>query len=131
MLILKADGGCNPNPGEGRIGVVAYEDGRIVWQLSRPIGPATNNIAEWKAALAALHYVYGFPFAGMDRRVELRMDSQLVILQLTGQWRTKNAGLKPLMAEGQQLMAELRAKGCPVQVRWVPRAENTDADALT
>lgn len=130
MLILEADGGCCPNPGEGTIGVVCKKNGKVLYQISRSIGCATNNIAEWQAALAALDYAIGYTLCGPEP-VELRMDSQLVVNQLTGRWRTKNAGLKPLQEQGRQLLAALKEQGVHVYVRWVPREQNREADALT
>ena len=132
MLILNADGGCFPNPGQGSYGFVAKRDGRVLYRKSEQIGYATNNIAEWRGALAALDYAIGYTIAYQDERaVTLLMDSQLVVHQLTGRWRTKNAGLKPLQIEGAKRVQALREQGVTVTVRWVPRAHNHEADALT
>lgn len=127
MLILHADGGCFPNPGNGTYGVVAKVGGVVLATISERIGHATNNIAEWRGCIAALQYA-------LDTRavsVELRMDSALVVNQVNGKWKIKNAGLKPLAEQGKSLLAELRARGSVVVVKWVPREQNTEADDLT
>lgn len=129
MLILNADGGCNPNPGPATFGVVAKVNGKVICRMRKRIGQATNNIAEWRGALAALDFalVQGRRYPS----VELRMDSQLVVHQLNGRWRVKHEGLQPLAAEGKAMLARLRSFGVQVRVQWVPRRENAAADALT
>lgn len=127
MLILYADGGCFPNPGNGTFGVVAKVGDVVLARISERIGHATNNIAEWRGAIAALQYA-------IDTRamaVELRMDSRLVVEQVNGRWKVENAGLKPLAEQGKALLAELRRRGVAVNVKWVPREQNTEADELT
>lgn len=127
-LVLYADGGCWPNPGPGTFGVVVKRDGVVVCRLKKRIGPATCNIAEWRGALAALDYALA---AAGRETIELRMDSQLVVHQLNGRWGVKNEGLKPLVAEGHRRLSRLRDGGRDVRIRWVPREQNTEADALT
>jgi len=128
MLVVNADGGCNPNPGRGSFGVVAKRDGHVVCRISKGIGYATNNIAEWRGALAALGFALSH--ADEDQRVELRMDSRLVVEQLRGRWRVKHPGLKPLASEGARLLGLLSRRGVKLSIQWVPRAENAEADAL-
>lgn len=126
-LILYADGGCFPNPGNGTFGVVAKINDETLATISERIGHATNNIAEWRGAIAALQYA-------LDTRamnVELCMDSKLVVEQVNGRWKVKNAGLKPLAAQGKGLLSDLRQRGVVINVRWVPREQNTEADELT
>ena len=127
MLILYADGGCWPNPGPAKFGVVAKSGGAVVASFGESIGHATNNVAEWSGAIAALKYA-------IDTRaqsVELRMDSQLVVNQLNGRWKVKNAGLRPLVDQGKWLLAHLRSTGAVVLVKWIPREQNQEADGLT
>lgn len=131
MLILNADGGCWPNPGPATYAFIAKKDGVEVHRSVGMIESATNNIAEWRGALAALNYAIGYTIAYPMEEIELRMDSQLVVHQLNGRWRVKNEGLKPLAAEGQRLLTALREQGVRPIVRWIPRAQNTEADALT
>lgn len=129
-MILNADGGCHPNPGRGRYGFIAKHNGVVVFRKSVKIGQATCNIAEWRGALAALEY--GLAFTGTQPEpVELRMDSQLVVHQLNGVWKTKHKGLQPLQQYGQRLLTLFRERGVPLMIRWVPREDNQEADALT
>src|SRR5690349_8401078 len=100
MLILYADGSCVPNPGQATCAVVADRDGRQCFQQTEPIGFGTNNVAEWRGAIAALT----FALSQSDTDIELRMDSQLVVEQFNGKWRVKDPGLKPL-AEVAKLIA--------------------------
>lgn len=127
MLILNADGGCIPNPGRARIGVFGQRDGQNCHALSQDIGHGTSNIAEWRAAIAALTYA----LSQSDTDVELRMDSQLVVEQFNGRWRVKNATLKPLADIARHLGRSIEARGARLKVRWVPREQNALADALT
>lgn len=124
MLILHADGGCQPNPGDGTYGVVAIENGSRIYTCSQQIGYATNNIAEWRGAIAALEYA----LAGEWREVELRMDSRMVVMQLNGRWKVKHPGLKPLAAKGAAVLAKLRERGTRVVVNWIGREYNAEAD---
>jgi probable phosphoglycerate mutase len=126
MLILYADGGCWPNPGPAAFGVVAEVDGRVVWAFSAAIGEATNNVAEWRAAIAALEYAS----QATHDTVELRMDSQLVIQQLNGRWRVKQPHLKPLAVQAAALVQTFRDRDVRLLMRWVPREQNTLADCL-
>ncbi|MDP3719872.1 MAG: ribonuclease HI family protein [Acidobacteriota bacterium] len=126
MLIIHADGGCKPNPGQGRFGVVAHRDGRECYSVSHGIGYGTNNKAEWRGAIAALTFAATQP----DTDIELRMDSRLVVKQFNGQYRVKHADLKPLADIARGLGDIIRARGARVTVRWVPREQNTRADAL-
>ena len=116
-----ADGACEPNPGAASFGVIVEDvDGGTIYRLSKAIGAGTNNIAEWRGALAALDWL----IAHGSGHVELRMDSKLVVNQLTGRWRVKTATLEPLAAEGRRLLAALRARGVTCDVQWIPRSLN-------
>lgn len=130
-LVFYADGGCWPNPGPARYGVVVTLDGTVIDRLQKAIGPSTNNVAEWRGALAALEYAIGYTIAYPERAMELRMDSQLVVNQLTGRYKAHAAHLKPLVVEGHALIGALRDQGVTVAIRWIPREQNTEADALT
>lgn len=127
MLIIYADGGCHPNPGIGRYGLAIYEGDTLRETFGHTIGQATNNIAEWRACIAALDYIQT---TGV-RRAELRMDSSLVVNQLTGKWRVKHEGLIPYADAGKQVWFQLHRSGVTVKATWVPRGANTEADAMT
>lgn len=125
-LVLHADGGCWPNPGLGSYGVVALVDGRTIQRISQRIGYATNNVAEYRGALAALQYALDHATEYTD--VDLRLDSKLVVHQLNRRWRVKSEDLRPLAEIGWLRLAELKTRGLAVTVRWIPREENTIAD---
>ena len=128
MLIIYADGGCNPNPGPARYGIVAQRNGITLHTESVPIGRATNNVAEWRGAIAALLFASAQPDA---TDVELRMDSRLVVNQLNGRWRVKEPHLQALAETGKRIARELRERGARLRIVWIPREQNALADALT
>lgn len=120
---LRCDGGSRGNPGPAAYGFVLSDaGGREVEARGEYIGTATNNVAEYRSLIAGLRaaLVHGAsPLAVV-------MDSELVIRQMTGQYKVKNAGLKPLHAEAKQAAAKL------AKVSWssVAREDNGRADAL-
>ena len=118
-----ADGASRGNPGEASIGAVVYDAaGKEVATVSRRLGRATNNEAEYQAAIAGLESALAL--GGGD--VELRMDSELVIRQLLGRYKVRNERLRPHFVRLQELS---RAFGS-VTLESVPRAENKRADEL-
>ena len=122
-LVVQADGGARGNPGPAGFGVVVMTPaGQVLAELAEPIGPATNNVAEYRAVIAGLERARDLGAS----RVEVRSDSQLVVRQLTGVWQVKTDALQPLWAQAHDL-----AEGFD-QVRFtqVPREENRRADAL-
>lgn len=124
MLIVHADGGCQPNPGEGTIGVVAFKDGQCIHTHSEAIGQATNNIAEWSAALWALKYALD----SGEPEIELRMDSRMVVMQLNGRWKVKHPGLKPYAVKAAELLKLARQANLKLTISWVGRDDNSAAD---
>jgi ribonuclease HI len=128
-LVIHADGGCAPNPGQGRCGLVAYDErGALVSTLSKPLGYGTNNTAEWQALIEALKYTNGEPHCS---HLTVRMDSRMVVEQANGRWKVKHPNLKPYAVEAAALRQGLLARGCSVVVEWVPRELNDQADALS
>jgi single stranded DNA-binding protein len=122
-VVVQADGGARGNPGPAGFGVVVMTPAsQVLAELAEPIGPATNNVAEYRAVIAGLERARELGAS----RVEVRSDSQLVIRQLTGVWQVKTGALQPLWAQANDL-----AEGFD-QVRFtqVPREENRRADAL-
>jgi probable phosphoglycerate mutase len=94
----------------------------VLLERSEPIGTATNNVAEYRGLIAGLQ-------AAADLRassVEVKMDSKLVIEQMTGRWKIKHPGLRPLAAEAAALVRRFDS----VSWTWVPRERNKDADRL-
>ncbi|MBF0387142.1 MAG: ribonuclease HI family protein [Candidatus Omnitrophica bacterium] len=116
------DGACSGNPGPAGIGVYIMKDGVVVREVSEAIGPATNNIAEYRA------FIRGLEEAGLlgAEHVQLRTDSQLLYFQLKGDYKVKHPNMKPLHAEALRLLKGFKKVECKV----VPREENTHADRL-
>lgn len=124
--VLYTDGASRGNPGPASIGAVLYrwEEGQPLVEVdhvSEAIGLATNNVAEYKAVIAGLELAR----AHTPDFLWLRADSQLLIRQLEGRYRVKNAALQPLHKQARLLLSEY-----PHQLQHVPREENSVADAL-
>jgi ribonuclease HI len=125
-LLVYADGGARGNPGPAAIGAVVLDPTtdppENLATISEAIGHTTNNVAEWRAVIAALEAARAFP----ARSVEIRADSLLVVRQLDGSYRVKQAHLKPLHARAKELLKDYDE----VTLVHVPREHNTIADAL-
>jgi ribonuclease HI len=121
---IHTDGGARGNPGPAGAGVVIVEceDNVTLYEAGFFLGRATNNVAEYKAVLEGLRAADRL----QAREVELFSDSELLVKQMNGEYRVKNAGLKPLHAEAQQLAAGFRR----CTFTHVRREKNTDADKL-
>ena len=123
LLIVYTDGAARGNPGPAGIGVhITSEEGRTVKTLSEGIGPATNNVAEYRAALAGLRLAVELG----ARRILLRADSRLLIEQMEGRFRVKNPTLRVLHKEARELLKGFES----VSMEHVPRKANAEADAL-
>ncbi|MFM7718473.1 MAG: ribonuclease HI family protein [Actinomycetota bacterium] len=122
-LIVACDGAARGNPGPAGIGAhLTDETGRTVAEVAEGIGVATNNVAEYRAAIAGLARARELG----ARVVLLRSDSRLLIEQLAGRYKVRNAGLKPLHAQARALLAGFER----VDLEHVPREFNVEADAL-
>jgi ribonuclease HI len=125
-VVVYSDGGARGNPGPAAIGAVVLDPSpdppTTLASVSRCIGVATNNVAEYEALIAGLEAAA--PFGA--RAVRVRADSQLLIRQLEGRYKVKHAALRPLHARAQALLAGYEH----VDLMHVPREENTVADAL-
>ena len=120
---MRADGGSRGNPGPGALGYALCDaSGREVEARGEFLGTCTNNVAEYRALIA------GLEAAARHRAKTLvvRMDSELVVRQMLGQYKVKNQGLKPLHAEARSAAAKLGT----VRFESVPRDDNGRADAL-
>jgi probable phosphoglycerate mutase len=124
-LLVEADGGSRGNPGSAGYGAVVRDagTGEVLAEVSESIGRATNNVAEYSGLLAGLRAA-GRLAPGAE--AEVRMDSKLVVEQMSGRWRIKHPDLRALAAEARQAA---RALG-RVTYTWVPRERNTHADRL-
>lgn len=122
-FIINSDGAARGNPGPSGIGVVIKdENGVIVREISEYIGETTNNQAEYKALLAALH---GALSLGAEA-IEIFADSELMVNQIKGVYKVKNEGIKPLFNEARGLLQKIKAYG----IKHVPREKNKEADRL-
>lgn len=124
--MISFDGGSRGNPGPAAIGAVvtdpvAAPPERLA-AVSEYIGETTNNVAEYRALIAGLEAARSFP----ARVVEVRGDSKLVIEQVRGAWKVKQAHLRPLVDEVRRLLEPYER----VTLTHVPREQNTDADLL-
>lgn len=122
-VVLYVDGGARGNPGPSGVGVViADEQGSELLRANDYIGLATNNEAEYRALLLGVERARSLG----ARRLEIVNDSELVARQLSGQYKVKSAGLRPLHRQARAALAEFD----DWSIRSVPRARNEVADAL-
>jgi len=122
-LTVHVDGGARGNPGPAAIAaVVTDSDGQVVHEAHETIGRATNNVAEYRAL------IFGIERAAELGATELELvgDSELIVKQVRGEYRVKDAGLKPLHSAAQQALASF----AEWQIRHVKREANAEADAL-
>lgn len=123
-FVLEADGGSRGNPGPAAYGTVilAADTGDVVAEFAGYLGETTNNVAEYTGLLIGLEYLAEHH---SDAHVEARLDSKLVVEQMSGRWSIKNAKLREIA---------LRARDAfppdHVTYTWVPREQNKRADAL-
>lgn len=122
-IVIFTDGASRGNPGPAAIGVVLRDtEGKIVTQISQCIGRTTNNQVEYRAIIVALEKALELGAT----HVELNSDSELVVRQIDGRYRVKNATLKPLHQHVKRLLGKLEG----FSVSYIPRQRNTEADKL-
>jgi probable phosphoglycerate mutase len=120
--VANVDGGSRGNPGPAGYGVrIEREDGTVV-ELKESLGTATNNVAEYNGLLAALRWAIAH---GIER-LHVRSDSELLVKQMKGEYRVKNAGLQPLYEDARGLVRRIHH----VRFEHVRRELNKDADRL-
>lgn len=120
---LFTDGGSRGNPGPAAAGgVILAADGSLVAELAEYIGVATNNVAEYRALIMTLQKAREL---GCDP-IEVRMDSELVVRQLNGSYRVKDAKMIPLHAQAMRLLRGFSAS----HIRHITRNENKRADEI-
>jgi ribonuclease HI len=121
--VVYTDGASRGNPGRASYGAVVFDaEGRERHRISAFLGIATNNVAEYRGLIAGLEAALALG----ARRVEVRMDSELLVRQAIGRYRVKNPGLIPL----HRRVLNLRSQFEEVVFRHVPREQNRLADAL-
>jgi len=123
FFILHTDGASRGNPGEAGAGACIFDPaGNEVYDDSRYLGSCTNNVAEYQALLLGLQAAGSLKIENL----EARLDSELIVRQLQGRYRVKDAKLKPLYEQVRALVANFRS----CRFSHVPRSENARADEL-
>ncbi|MER5364435.1 bifunctional RNase H/acid phosphatase [Streptomyces sp. NPDC002722] len=130
QFVIEADGGSRGNPGPAGYGAVVIDPvtGETLAEAAEYIGVATNNVAEYKGLIAGLKAAKALvPDASADGalQVRVRMDSKLVVEQMSGRWKIKHPDMKPLAAEAARILP-----ASAVTYEWIPREKNKHADRL-
>ena len=124
-LVVEADGGSRGNPGPAGYGALVRDPstGEVLAEVCDSLGTATNNVAEYSGLVAGLRAAAQLA-PGAD--AEVRMDSKLVVEQMSGRWQIKHDNLRTLARTAREAASRLGR----VSYVWVPRARNADADKL-
>ncbi|MGW7438991.1 bifunctional RNase H/acid phosphatase [Streptomyces sp. NPDC054849] len=123
-FVVEADGGSRGNPGPAGYGAVVLDPatGETLAERAEYIGVATNNVAEYRGLIAGLTAAREL---AADAQVLVRMDSKLVVEQMSGRWKIKHPDMKPLAAEAARILPRAQ-----VTYEWIPREINKHADRL-
>ena len=123
-LRVEADGGSRGNPGPAGFGAVVRDaaTGEVLAEVAESIGRATNNVAEYRGMLAGVKAALSID---PDATLDVRMDSKLVVEQMSGRWQVKHEDMRRLASEARALLPAGRAT-----FGWIPRAQNSHADRL-
>ncbi len=123
-LIVEADGGSRGNPGQAGSGAVVIDaaSGELLAELGLYVGVASNNVAEYKGMIAGIQRAMAID---PDAVLTVRLDSKLVVEQMSGRWKIKHPAMAELAAEARRLLT-----GTPVRFEWIPREQNSRADKL-
>jgi broad specificity phosphatase PhoE/ribonuclease HI len=124
IVVIEADGGSRGNPGPAGSGAVLIDNstGAVLAEIALFIGVATNNVAEYRAVLAAVDVANEI---APDAELLVRMDSKLVVEQMSGRWKVKNEGMQDLF---QAMVKSIGSR--KIAFEWIPREQNGKADAL-
>ncbi len=124
VLLVEADGGSRGNPGVAASGSVVIDPttGEVLAEVGRYLGHATNNVAEYTALVEGVRKALEID---PDAELHVRMDSKLVVEQMSGRWKIKHPDMAELAAVARGLLV-----GTPVRFEWVPRAQNARADRV-
>ncbi|MFC1413082.1 bifunctional RNase H/acid phosphatase [Streptacidiphilus sp. N1-12] len=123
-FIIEADGGSRGNPGPAGYGAAVRDGdtGELLAEAAEYIGHATNNVAEYRGLIAGLRAAHAID---PEAKVDVRMDSKLVVEQMSGRWKIKHPDMRPLAAEAGAVFPREQ-----VSYQWMPRARNKHADRL-
>jgi probable phosphoglycerate mutase len=123
-LIVEADGGSRGNPGIAAGGAVVIDEstGEVLAEVGVFVGVATNNVAEYSGLLAGLTRARQID---AEAPIHVRMDSKLVVEQMSGRWKIKHPDMRELALEAQSVIA-----GSTVTFEWIAREFNSRADAV-
>ena len=123
-LIVEADGGSRGNPGQAGSGAVVIDaaSGELMAELGLYVGVASNNVAEYKGMIAGIRRAMTID---PDAVLTVRLDSKLVVEQMSGRWKIKHPAMAELAAEARELLT-----GTPARFQWIPREQNSRADKL-
>ncbi|MGO1544353.1 MAG: reverse transcriptase-like protein [Gulosibacter sp.] len=122
-FILEADGGSRGNPGPAGSGSVLIDGdtGEILESISRSLPVCTNNVAEYTGLVVGLEAAFA---RDQHASVDVRMDSKLVVEQMSGRWKIKHPDMQKLAAIARSMIGRNQ-----VTFTWIPRAQNAQADA--
>ena len=122
-LIVEADGASRGNPGDAAGGAVVIdpESGNVLATAGVLCGHASNNVAEYRGMIAGIEMAQDI---SPDAVIQVKLDSKLVVEQMSGRWKIKHPDMKDLAATAREVIG-----GSRVTFEWVPREENARADA--
>jgi len=123
-LIIEADGGSRGNPGPAAYGCLVKDaqTNEVLFKEGKTLGITTNNVAEYSGLVAALVAAHEID---PNAQIEVRMDSKLVVEQMSGNWKIKHENMKGLVEKARNAFAQSQVKYV-----WVPREDNLAADSL-
>ena len=123
-VVVEADGGSRGNPGPAGYGAVVLDPAteEVLAERAEGLGVTTNKVAEYQGLIAGLRAAIELGATEVD----VRMDSKLVVEQMSGRWKVKHPAMRPLALEAGQLVRKIG----PVRFEWIPRLRNSRADAL-
>jgi broad specificity phosphatase PhoE/ribonuclease HI len=123
-LVVEADGGSRGNPGPAAYGTVVKDadSGAVLTEIAEYLGTASNNVAEYNGLLAGLRAAHDID---PQARIEVRMDSKLVVEQMSGRWKIKHPDMRTIALQSRDAHDPTL-----ITYTWVPRSENAHADRL-
>jgi probable phosphoglycerate mutase len=129
-LTVEADGGSRGNPGVAGYGALVRDtdSGALLAERAEPLGKESNNVAEYRGLIAGLEAALAID---PSAEVQVRLDSKLVVEQMSGRWKIKHEDMRRLALQARDLVTGFTRAGGSVRFEWIPRAENKAADALS